>query len=186
MTTAMSRPRTKSVLITHHLGAAPSYAQPHCARAPLVHPAQGLGVGQRRQDRAPLLQRALHEVAREGDDVGADGARRRARAPRREQQLGQRRRVHQALQHAVHEAGVSEVLQARALRMCVEYDWMRFRTPRDTVEYVKVLAATHESRSSPPPHHFADGGPPGRQLRILRGRGDGTSHDSGCLEPGGF
>lgn len=83
---------------------------------PAVHPPQRLGVRGRCQHAAAVLQRPLHQLARGGQQVRPGQARERAGAGRREEQLRQGGCVDQALQHAVHEAGVAQVLQARPLR----------------------------------------------------------------------
>ena len=69
-----------------------------------------------RDDGAAVLQR-LHDMllrGAQGVEVGAAAER-----PRAKQDLCQRGRVRQALQHAVHEAGVPQVLQPRALQTCL-------------------------------------------------------------------
>ena len=66
-----------------------------------------------RDDGAAVLQR-LHDVLLRGAQGVKVGA--AAERPRVQQDLRQRRRVRQALQHAVHEAGVAQILQPGALR----------------------------------------------------------------------
>ncbi len=68
-----------------------------------------------RNDGAAVLQR-LHDMLLRGAQSVKVGA--AAKRPRAQQDLRQRRRVRQALQHAVHEAGVPQVLQPRALQIC--------------------------------------------------------------------
>ena len=67
-----------------------------------------------RNDRAPVQQRLAHKVA--SDCQRVEAGERAAQLALRQEELCQRRRVRQALQHAVHEARVAQVLQAAALR----------------------------------------------------------------------
>lgn len=85
-------------------------------RAPLV---DGLEVARvlRWLHRVVAVERLFDLKARRGDGVKVARPRRGVREqPLRQAQLGQRRRVRQALQHAVHEARVAQVDQAHALQ----------------------------------------------------------------------
>ena len=81
---------------------------------PSANPAQALGMQHGRNDGAAVLQRPHDVLLRHAQRVKVAA---RAQLPGSQQNLRQRGRVRQALQHAVHEAGVAQVLQPRTLHV---------------------------------------------------------------------
>lgn len=89
--------------------------------SPLADGAQRLHVRQRREHPGAVPQAALDVRRRERQRVGAAAGAaavfgKAVAAGAGEQRFRQRRRVREALQHRIHEAGVAQVLQPRALR----------------------------------------------------------------------